>query len=80
MSLLNGLATAQIAPTLEDEMAATQQSLLEELHTISEEGILDHNHRDSNADDASVPEQSTPQLHRLWPSTSLLRPRRFWSR
>lgn len=59
MSLLNGLATAQIAPTLEDEMAATQQSLLEELHTISEEGILDHNHRDSNADDASVPEQSS---------------------
>lgn len=58
MSGLDGLATAQIAPTLEDELAATQQSLLEELHTISEEGILNHNQRDSKAGEANVAEHS----------------------
>lgn len=30
----------------EDEVAATQQSILEELHTISEEAIMHHPHRD----------------------------------
>ncbi|SPC64345.1 probable Rad51-associated protein Brh2 [Ustilago sp. UG-2017b] len=74
-SAVQALPPASLDQLQDDELAATQQSILEELHTISEQAIMHNPHRDSLSTEGIAKQaahaiQTNEQLVAVEPSTS----------